>query len=110
MSNMVEGQWLFLKDLSKLISFIEKCNVVVTGGELYRTQYQQDHYIKTGLSKVKHSKHQDRIAIDLNFIDEGEMINCPEDIGKYWTSLSPKNIWGGDWTTFRDYGHFERNI
>jgi hypothetical protein len=106
---MVKEQWEFLKGVAKLIEYIKSSEWIATGGELYRTQYQQDHYLATGYNKAKYSKHQDRLAIDLNFFDKnGKLIECPKIIGDYWCSLNPKNEWGGNWA-FYDPGHFQRD-
>jgi len=107
MSKVTE-QWLFLQDVSKLIEYIKSHDLVCTGGELWRTAEQQKIYVDKGLSKTINSKHLERLAIDLNFIDHGKIIDCPNNVGDYWESLSVKNEWGGRWH-FRDLGHFQRN-
>ena len=105
----VLNQWLFLQDVARLIQKIKELGYVATGGELYRTEYQQKEYIRLGLSQTMQSKHLDKMAIDLNFIQDGKIIGCPKAIGDYWVSLSKKNEWGGNWKTFKDSGHFQRN-
>lgn len=105
---MVNEQWLFLKDAALLIQYINDSKYTASSGELWRTQYQQDHYLATGKSKVKHSLHQDRLAIDLNFFDHGKLIECPEVFGTYWESLSLQNVWGGRWSSPHDPSHFQR--
>ena len=110
-----DEQFEFLLDVQM---FIEWCalehNLKITGGELYRTQYQQNHYFATGRSKVEHSYHQDRLAIDLNFFDgSGKQLNTKETmrfLGVYWESLNPFNVWGGNYRNFFDGNHFERAI
>ena len=104
----VNEQWLFLQDVAKLIIFIADNKLVATGGELWRTAEQQAIYVKKGLSKTMQSKHLERLAIDLNFIDHGKIIDCPDNVGDFWESLCIKNEWGGRWH-FRDLGHFQRN-
>jgi len=110
MSNIVDEQWGFLKDLSLLIQYCDSYGYTLSGGELWRTKEQQKIYFDTGRSLTMKSKHLDRLAIDLNFFDDGELINCPSNVGEYWESLSSKNVWGGNWIKLRDYGHFERDI
>lgn len=108
----VEQQTAFLKDFANLILKAEEFSLTVTAGELQRTQEQQDLYWKTGKTKVKHSIHQDRMAGDLNFFKNGILTYEKEDIqplGDYWESLSPQNKWGGNWKTFIDTPHFQRN-
>jgi len=110
---MVEQQAAFLKDVAKLIQAAETLGLVVTAGELYRTQHQQDLYVKTGASKVSHSIHQDRMAIDLNFFKSGVLTYKMEDtkaMGDFWESLNPLNKWGGRWKDPVDTPHFQRNL
>jgi hypothetical protein len=109
----VEQQYEFIKDFAKLILKAEDFGLVVTAGELNRTQEQQDIYLKTGKSKIKHSIHQDRMAGDLNFFLDGELTydkKVVQPMGDYWESLSPQNKWGGNWTSFIDTPHFQRNL
>lgn len=118
---MVEEQWEFLQDVALLILEAKTLHIELSGGELYRTQAQQDIYIKEGKSKTNNSMHLKRLAIDFNFFVEGELVYEHESItklGKYWEGLSPKNRWGGSWrgliesgkSTFKDTPHFERQI
>ena len=107
----VSTQWEFLKDVAKLIQYADSLGLVLTGGELYRTAYQQAEYIRTGKSKTMNSKHLSRLAIDLNLFKDNKLtyeIKDYEPLGKYWESLNPKNEYGGFWT-WKDAPHFERN-
>ncbi|MGE4420575.1 MAG: M15 family peptidase [Sulfurimonas sp.] len=117
--SLVSEQFIFLKDVVKLIEFSIEQGYIITGGELYRTQEQQNIYLKENKTKTKDSQHLKRLAIDLNFFNEkGELIQTPDIIGKYWESLSDKNRWGGSWrglietkkSSFVDKPHFERKI
>lgn len=111
--SMVKQQAAFLLDACKLIEFATKQGFEVTGGELYRTEAQQVIYFQTGKSKTMDSNHLKRLAIDLNFIQEGKLIyDMPllEPIGKFWESLNPANRWGGHFKSLIDMPHFERNI
>jgi len=113
----VEQQNAFLKDAARLILEAQKFGLVVTGGELYRTQEQQDIHYKAGRSKLKHSLHQDRMAIDLNFFKKSgmgvmELTYNKADIqplGDWWEKLTPLNRWGGNWSGLIDTPHFQRN-
>jgi len=116
--SLVKEQHLFLLDVAKLINRIANSGMIVTGGELYRTAEQQAIYVKSGLSTTTNSKHLVRLAIDLNFfvIDANGNPKLTYDksiikpFGDYWESLAPgKNKWGGNWATFKDVPHFERN-
>lgn len=110
--SLVDEQWAFLQDVSKLIQFAASNGYTVTGGELWRTPEQQKRYVELGLSKTMNSKHLQRLAIDLNLIVNGQL-GKPGDyrvLGEYWESLSEKNRWGGHFTSFIDAPHFERNV
>jgi len=116
-------QWEFVKDLNKLLNFIEnyaynlelKDNIVfyITLGEVYRTEYQQKKYIKDGKSKTMNSNHLKRLAVDINFFFNYKLTYEYEDIkifGDFWCSLNDKNKWGGNFKNFLDTNHFERNV
>ena len=109
-----DEQWLFLKDVAKLIIYADDLGYKLTGGELYRTEEQQQIYLNEGKSQVSRSNHQDRLAIDLNLFVEGEIQWVKneywEALGKYWKAVSPKNRWGGDYKTLKDPYHFERVV
>ena len=108
-----DEQWLFLKDIAKLIQYADAIGIKLTGGELYRTKEQQDIYVQQGKSKTYKSKHLERLAMDFNFFINGQLTyNHPnlEILGLYWESLSTDNRWGGHFKNFKDTPHFERNI
>lgn len=111
--NLVTEQSNFLQDIRRLLTFIEKKEFIVTIGEAYRTQEQQEIYIKTGKSKTKNSMHLKRLAIDLNFFTSDFKLTYDKEIlqkfGNFWESLHTKNRWGGNWQ-FVDTPHFERFI
>ena len=78
-----------------------------------RTKERQVELVKQGKSKTMNSMHLKRLAIDLNFFVDGELVyDHPKviELGTYWESLDSKNQWGGFWTTFRDYPHFQRTV
>jgi hypothetical protein len=111
---LVNEQFEFLKDVSRLISFIEHyCFItpeadVATAGEMHRPQATQEYYVSVGLSGTLDGQHPKRLAIDINYIREGKLVGVPEVVGKYWESLNFKNVWGGRWKKPYDPGHFER--
>lgn len=110
--SLVEDQAEFLQHACRLINYATSLGFTVTGGELYRTAEQQAIYIRSGRSKTMRSNHLRRCAIDLNFIRDGKLIydkGLLAPIGAYWESLHPKNVWGGNWKSFKDLPHFERN-
>lgn len=131
--SLVKEQWEFLKDVVKLIKYVEEKGWIVTGGELWRPPEMQRIYVKTGRSKTMDSYHLKRLAIDLNFfkpIQEGEKYKYEQTIvvvdgkyyvltwdyddikpfGEYWESLDKKNRWGGNFKSFKDVPHFERHV
>jgi len=72
-----------------------------------------------GVSKALpgQSLHQKSLAIDLvvfeNLDEDPELepnwsFEAYQALGDYWQSLDSKNVWGGEWPTLRDAGHFER--
>lgn len=113
----IDHQNAFLIDFAKLILKAPELGIMVTAGELMRSQEQQDLYLKTGKTTIKHSMHQDRRAGDLNFFTKvGDLWVLTYDkkniqpLGDYWESLNPLNKWGGNWSTFVDVPHFQRNL
>lgn len=120
--SLIHEQWSFLRDVAKLIEFAEENKFLLTGGELYRTLEQQKIHVANGNSKTMNSMHLSRLAIDFNIffdLDEDgdyDLVERTEDVkrvasklGKYWCSLSPKNIWGfSAWGW--DSPHFERRV
>lgn len=116
--SLSDKQWLFLKDVAKLINKAEELGYKVTGGELYRTLDQQKIYKRVGKSLTLNSKHLCRLAIDFNFFIKNkfgrwELTYNYENIkplGLYWESLDSKNVWGGNFNNFKDIPHFERRF
>lgn len=91
-----------------LIGYAHSMNIGLTFGETYRTAEQQEIYYLNGKSKVKHSKHQDRLAVDFNVFIKGEYRADKasyEALGNHWKALDNNNRWGGDWGW--DANHFE---
>lgn len=90
----------FTKDISEFTLWLYMKGYAVTDGEAYRTQEQQDIYLKFGKSWVKYSQHQKRLARDLHIWDEFTGKNYITDtqwleVGKKWEGMNPKNRWGG---------------
>lgn len=104
-----DKQWIFLKDIAKLILYAERIGIKMTGGELYRTIFQQREHLKNNLSKTMKSKHLSRLAMDFNFFVDGKLTNDIKDVevlGWYWESLRPTNQAGMFWA-WRDFPHFQ---
>jgi hypothetical protein len=110
-----EKQSIFIFNVALLIIWTNKREdgkkFRLTGGELWRTDEQQAIYLKEGKTKLKRSRHQDRLAIDLNlFIDGKYQIDkeAYKPLAEYWKSLNPDNIAGYDWNW--DANHFEMRL
>ena len=103
-----EKQTTFLQNVAKLILWAFENGYELIGGELLRTEDQQKIYLAKGLSKIKRSKHQDSLAIDLCLFIKGVYITDTKQykpLADYWKSLNPNNVAGYDWGW--DGNHFE---
>ena len=101
-----QKQSLFAQMVAKLINWAFENKYELTFGEAFRTDDMQEKYVKNGSSKAKRSKHQDRLAIDLNLFVDGkyqEATKAYAPLGGYWKDMG--GIWGGDWGW--DGNHFE---
>ncbi len=115
---LVNEQAAFLLDVTDLIKYATSLGFVVTGGELWRPIEMQEIYVSTGRSKTMNSRHLKRCAIDLNFFQNvGGALQLTYDkatlqkVGDHWVELNPeKNVWGGNWNSFKDVPHFERVV
>ena len=108
--SLVAEQAAFAQDVAKLLQQAVALGYEVTFGEAYRTAEQQEWYVERGLSKTKDSYHLKRLAVDLNIFKDGELIDRPADLGAFWEGLNPLNHWGGNFTSIKDYDHFERTV
>lgn len=103
-----ERQSLFIRNFAKLVLWTFENGFEVTAGELLRTEEQQQIYRKKGLSKAERSRHQDKLAGDLNLFVGGVYQTTKEPyrpLADYWKSLHPDNVAGYDWGW--DANHFE---
>lgn len=111
-------QWIFLKNVARLIAWAESQGFELTGGELYRPQATQKIYLQQGLSRTANSRHTQRLAIDLNLFIGGKYQTqtlAYRPLGIFWCSLHTLNRWGGDWNgnglssdeKLQDGNHFE---
>lgn len=106
-----------------LINFIRspEHGFKISLGEVFRTEYQQKEYLRTGFTKTLDSKHLLKLAIDINFFLEGRLLLSEKErhkedyellkpVGEYWQDLHEKNQWGGFWEGAWDMGHFQTDI
>lgn len=108
--NYSARQGVFAANVAKLIQFVNESGWYVTFGEAYRTQYQQDEYLRTGKSKAKYSQHQSRLAVDFNLFVDGKLSSCKDDykpLADFWQSLDPDNRAGYYFKSLNDPYHFE---
>lgn len=106
-----QNQEKFTQDLVKLLNHLIDNGYAVRIGEVERTQAQQALYIKEGKSKTSNSMHLKRCAADLHIFKNGEWLQSKlqlQSIGDYWEKLDQNNRWGGNFKTFIDTPHFER--
>ena len=97
-SSLSQRQFKFTMMVAKLILYVYGVGYTLTLGEAWRPQEMQDLYLKMGKTKVKYSKHQDRLAIDLNLFMGSKFLTDKESyriLGEYWEHLSDENVWGG---------------
>jgi len=103
-----QKQSLFAQMVARLINWAFENGYEVTLGEAFRTDEQQEIYFRGGETTVKRSKHQDRLAIDLNLFIDGKYQTSSKayaPLGGFWKDMG--GIWGGDWKGFPDGNHME---
>lgn len=114
-----EKQQKFSQNVGMFLLWIySHSNWTVTLGEVWRHPEMQEIYLKEGKTKVLYSKHQDRLAIDLNLFINGKYTTDKEKyrpMGEFWEHcLGGK--WGGRFGIKKkdydrkigwDSGHFE---
>lgn len=112
MSPLLKAQTEFAADVRRLLQYAESQGFLYTFGEAERPIEMQRIHVQAGRSKTMNSRHLERLAIDLYFFTpEGKLLfGTPElsALGQYWEALSPLNRWGGNWKSFKDEPHFER--
>lgn len=111
-----QEQEAFMLDVARLILEGDRLGYGCRGRELGRSPEQQAIHVKNGASKTMHSMHLKFLAIDLYWTKNG-VICFPEELGRFWESLNPKNRYGGNfdknWTkkdNFKDAPHYERQV
>ena len=107
-----QNQEKFTQDLAKLLNYLIENGYTIRIGEVERTQAQQQMYIKEGKSKTLNSMHLKRCAADLHIFKDNKWLQSKNElqaVGDYWQSLDENNRWGGNFKTFIDTPHFERN-
>lgn len=112
-----EKQRAFTLMVAELVFFAYARRMELTYGEAHRSAEQQELHRKSGRSRVRHSKHQDRLAVDMNLFVDGAYVRDKEKyrvLGEKWESIGGR--WGGrfgvasedfDAKVGWDAGHFE---
>lgn len=106
-------QETFSRHLTALLRYIFTAGCEVRIGEVQRPLEMQQLYVKQGRSKTMKSNHILKCAADLFIFKDGKWLTGRElqPFGDFWESLDPgKNRWGGNWKSFKDEPHFERNL
>lgn len=91
-----EKQRDFTLMVAQMILFAYARGFGLTFGEAFRTEDQQNIYLKSGRSKARRSKHQDRLAVDFNLFVDGKYVRDKESyraLGEKWEELGGR--WGG---------------
>lgn len=112
-----EKQRGFTLMVAELTLFAYARGLEMTFGEAYRTKEQQEIHRRNNRSRVAHSKHQDRLAVDFNLFVDGRYVRDKEKyraLGEKWEAIGGR--WGGrfgvdtveyDTKVGWDAGHFE---
>lgn len=96
--------------VEKLLQACRKAQLYITVIETLRTEAQHQEDLKNKISWVKHSKHQDGLAVDIAPNDllkeKGWAPDSPlwEKLGELGESVGM--TWGGRWKQ-KDLDHFE---
>jgi hypothetical protein len=101
-------QSAFARDIVRLLLYADAQGYEYTFGEFERPIEMQKLHVAAGRSQTMNSNHLRRCAADIYFFRDGKLTFNIEDLGRFWESLDPKNRWGGNWKTFKDVPHFER--
>lgn len=97
-----EARWAFLQAFSRLVQYAEAHHLPFIVTCFNRSPDEQRRLVAAGKSKVKHSQHQEWLAMDLALVNpDGELTwehtfgDGYEALGLYWMQLSIHARWGG---------------
>ena len=102
-------QQIFARHIALLILYADVLGYAVTFGDAFRDPRVHGEYGKKESYASANSEHKRRLAVDLNLFDDGEYLGSTDDheeLGEFWESLDPLNVWGGRW---EDGNHYQRN-
>ena len=106
-----EAQRKFTRDISSLVSYAyDELGYELTYGDAYRSPQVHGGQGERAFATYGEtwSAHKQRLAVDFNLFIGGEYQTTTEaftQLGEYWITLDPDNVWGGD---FDDGNHFSR--
>lgn len=107
MSQLLTLQQEFAVCVAKLILWAEQNQIGITFGEAYRTP-EQAHLNAQHGTGIVNSLHCQRLAVDLNVIENGKYITDPAPylkLAAYWKTLHKDAAAGADFHR-KDYNHF----
>jgi len=105
-----EKRRYFTRQLARLLVYGMEHDFEIALDFAKRSKEEQKRLVEAGLSQTMKSKHVEGLAVDLLLYDGSSYLVDPKayaPLGAYWVSLDPKNVWGGNWHSIKDYGHFE---
>lgn len=122
-----EARILFQGCLAELLTFLVGAGTPMLLYEYFRTESEQAAKVKAGLSKVRHSQHQEWLAVDFVLLADlngdgraaeamwkHQFGDIYEQAGLFWEKLHPLCRWGGRFGRDEqlgrvgwDPGHFE---
>jgi hypothetical protein len=101
----------FTRDIADLVIYAyEELGYELTYGDAYRSPRVHGDQGERGAATYGRtwSAHKQRLAVDFNLFIDGEYQQSTAafaELGEYWLTLDPDNVWGGD---FDDGNHFSR--
>ena len=103
-----EIQREFTEDIADLIGWAYDNGYELTFGDAYRDPRSHGEMGEKGPYGRAKSAHKYRLAVDFNLFIDGEYQTTTKafrELGEFWESLNPENVWGG---RFDDGNHFSR--
>jgi hypothetical protein len=117
--SLLDDQQVFARTLGLFLAWMAEKDYRWTMGDCWRstdellcpncgTPVSYQELLKyNGRSKTLNSKHNQRLACDINLFVDGKLAggDAYRMLGHKWKELGGR--WGGDFQGFPDYGHFE---